>query len=311
MGNHTDIVAFHSQFFNVIAEVFPGLRDLHYGLTPATETSRSWLGLPRRLSRGPSHLLDRVADLAGIARWPVTHRGLDLGCGLAGTSIYLTRRFGFEMTGVNINPDQLALARERLAREGVSGRVTLQVGDAQRLAFEDASFDFVVLIEVAFHIADKAALLAEIRRVLRPGGTLVLVDQEHAEALDVMGIFFFVREGAYGALGRAAGLALEQEVDLSDGLGRWMQDYVRTASWPFHAGALLAACAQRRPGLAWRYLKGVHYFSRLILADFAQRGVTFRLALPLAGVKLLRQHTLNELRSGRMRYKAFVMRRPL
>lgn len=307
MRAHTDIVEFHSQFFNVIAELFPQLADLHYGLTPPAE-SQSWAGMVGRLTRGPKRLLDRVAHDAGMARWPAGSRGLDLGCGLGGTSAYLAREFGFEMTGVNINSDQLALARQRLTALGLADQITLRLGDATGLDLPDNSFDFACLIEVAFHVQDKPALFAEVRRVLRPGGTLVLVDQEHADDMEVMGLFWFVREGSYGHLAREADLSLVTEQDLSDDLARWMEDYVRAASLPFHAGAVLAALARLRPALAWRYLSGVRYFSRLILDDFADRGVALPWTHPLAGVKLLRTHTLDELRRGRMRYKLFVMR---
>ncbi len=307
MGSSDDIVAFHSQFFNVIAELFPTLTDLHYGLTPAHE-SRAVTGLLGRLTRGPRHMLDRVAHEAGMAGWPKGRRGLDLGCGLGGTSLYLARRFGFQMTGVNINAAQLTLAAERVDRQGLTDRITLLQGDAARLELPDDSFDFVVLMEVAFHVADKAALFAEVRRVLRPGGTLVLVDQEHAEPLEVMGLFWFVQSGAYEELARQAGLKTLAEHDLSDALQRWMRDYVRAASLPFHVGAVLTALARLRPTLAWRYLRGVHFFSSRILDDFTRRGIDLGWTHPLAGVKLLRTHTLNELQRGRMRYKLFIMR---
>jgi len=309
-GAPADIVAFHSQFFNVVAELFPSLTDLHYGLTPPEAAGHGWWGLMGRLRAGPTRLLDRVTDLSGMAGWPRTHRGLDLGCGLGGTSLHLSRRFGFEMVGVNINRDQLRMAEARLAGRPGADRVTLRHGDVCHLPFADASFDFAVMIEVAFHLRDKARLFSEVARVLAPGGRFVLVDQEGRERQEVMGLFWFAAEGDYRDLAAGAGLDTRAEADLTADVARWMTDYARTASLPFHAGAVAAALVRGGPDLAWRYLRGVHYFSRMVLAELASRGMRVGLTHPLSGVQLLRRHTAAELERGTMRYKAFVFDKP-
>jgi SAM-dependent methyltransferase len=72
------------------------------------------------------------------------------------------------LTGVDSDPDRVAQAR----REVPSAEVVQ--ADAQMLPFEDGSFDAVLLTEVLEHLPDDRAALAELRRVLRPGGVLAV-----------------------------------------------------------------------------------------------------------------------------------------
>jgi len=304
-----DVVALHSRFFNVMARAFPNLVDLHYGLTPAGEASGSLLGMGRRLTHGSARLLDRVIEIGELASLPPTARGLDLGCGLAGTSMTLCQRFGFAMTGLNINADQLALARDHLRRRELDQRVTLRQGDARAMPFSDEAFDFVVAIEVAFHVKEKDRLFAEVARVLRPGGLLLLVDEEWDEAIEVLDLMFYVERGAYARLGQAAGLTVEREVDLSADVARWMADYARTASAPFVAGAVLWTLLRLRPLLAWEMLQGLRFFNKMVLQDVARRGELPRRVPPLGGVRLIREHIKQQLEDGRARHLVVVMRK--
>lgn len=78
------------------------------------------------------------------------------------------------LDGVDLSPEMLAHARERARRLGRT--VRLQEGDAQRLDFPDASFDTVVSTFSLCAIPDDRQAVAELVRVLRPGGTLLLAD---------------------------------------------------------------------------------------------------------------------------------------
>jgi ubiquinone/menaquinone biosynthesis C-methylase UbiE len=81
---------------------------------------------------------------------------------------------GVEVTGVDLSPDMLARARRRAAK--LERAVTLVEGDAQHLEFADARFDTVMCALSLCTIPDQRAALAEMHRVLKPGGTLLLVD---------------------------------------------------------------------------------------------------------------------------------------
>jgi len=78
------------------------------------------------------------------------------------------------LTGVDLSPAMLAVARSRAAELG--REVDLREGDAQSLPFPDASFDTVVSTLSLCAIPDDRAAIAEMRRVLRPGGRLLLLD---------------------------------------------------------------------------------------------------------------------------------------
>jgi ubiquinone/menaquinone biosynthesis C-methylase UbiE len=78
------------------------------------------------------------------------------------------------LTGIDLSPGMLGEARTRAAASG--RQVELRVGDAGRLEFPDASFDTVVCTFSLCSVPDDRAAVEEMRRVLRPGGLLLLAD---------------------------------------------------------------------------------------------------------------------------------------
>ncbi len=87
------------------------------------------------------------------------------------------------LTGVELSPAMLEIARAR-ARE-LGREVDLRVGDAQALGFPDQSFDSVVCTLSLCTIPDDRAAVAEMRRVLRPGGRLLLLEHVRSPRLPV------------------------------------------------------------------------------------------------------------------------------
>jgi ubiquinone/menaquinone biosynthesis C-methylase UbiE len=101
---------------------------------------------------------------------------LDVGSGLGGASRYFAHAHGCRVTGIDLTPEYVALA-ERLARRvGLDGKVAYRQGSALELPFEDGAFDGATMLHVGMNIADKARLVAEVRRVLRPGGVFGIYD---------------------------------------------------------------------------------------------------------------------------------------
>jgi ubiquinone/menaquinone biosynthesis C-methylase UbiE len=84
------------------------------------------------------------------------------------------------LTGIDLSPGMLAKARHRADQLG--RRVELRTADAEHLPFPDASFDTVVCTYSLCGIPDERQALAEMARVLRPGGRLLLADHIEAKA---------------------------------------------------------------------------------------------------------------------------------
>jgi ubiquinone/menaquinone biosynthesis C-methylase UbiE len=79
-----------------------------------------------------------------------------------------------KLTGIDLSPEMLEIARKRAA--DLDRDVDLLEGNAHRLAFDDESFDTIVCTFSLCNIPDPHQAVTEMRRVLRPGGHLVLVD---------------------------------------------------------------------------------------------------------------------------------------
>src|SRR5262245_48056059 len=109
------------------------------------------------------HYLLRLVDFDGYRGRSV----LDVGCG-AGIDLARFARGGAEVTGVDIAPSAIALARANFEQQGLHGR--FEVADGERLPFPDNTFDLVYAHGVVQYTASPEQLVTECRRVLQPGG---------------------------------------------------------------------------------------------------------------------------------------------
>jgi phosphatidylethanolamine/phosphatidyl-N-methylethanolamine N-methyltransferase len=101
-------------------------------------------------------------------------RVLEVGVG-TGLSLPHYRRDAC-VVGVDVSPEMLAKARQKVTRLGLKHVETIAEADAERLAFADNSFDAVVALYVASVVGDTARFGAELRRVCKAGGRIVLVN---------------------------------------------------------------------------------------------------------------------------------------
>ncbi len=101
-------------------------------------------------------------------------RVLDAGCGAGHTALAFATGAG-EVIGVDLTIAMLAQAK-RLAAERNLTNTRFERGDVERLGYDDASFDIVTSRYSAHHYPHPAAAVREFARVLKPGGTLLLVD---------------------------------------------------------------------------------------------------------------------------------------
>ncbi|MDQ4092999.1 MAG: class I SAM-dependent methyltransferase [Actinomycetota bacterium] len=112
-------------------------------------------------------------------------RVLDVGSGVGGTARYLARQHAVEVTGLDLTMDYVQVAASLTRRVGLADLAQFRQGSATELPFPDGSFDRAIMLHVGMNIADKAALFAEVRRVLVPGGILGVYDVMRAGPGDI------------------------------------------------------------------------------------------------------------------------------
>src|SRR5438093_8860190 len=100
-------------------------------------------------------------------------RVLELGVG-TGLSLAAYPRHG-HVTGIDLAPDMLERAQDKVNRNGLR-HVTLEQGDALNLSFPDDSFDYVMAFHVVSVVPDPRRMMAEARRVCRPGGVITIIN---------------------------------------------------------------------------------------------------------------------------------------
>ena len=162
-------------------------RHLHFGLfEPGEEPVLCESGEGDWLDRPLVHdAVERMIEAVVVpAQIDAGHRVLDAGCGVGGTAVYLAATRGCRVTGLNISERQMAIARELASKDGLGDLVEFRYADcSERLPLPDGSFDVVVTMEAACHMADRAQFLRECARILKPGGRLVGSDHMMAVGL--------------------------------------------------------------------------------------------------------------------------------
>jgi O-methyltransferase StaMB len=133
------------------------------------------LGYFRTGAETLAQALDAHTDLvAEMARPGTGEHILDVGCGIGAPAVRIAKRYGCEVTAVNISREQVRQGRQMIDEWRMSGRVRIARGDARALDFPDGSFDAIVCLEAAGDICvsdrDKHRFVRELHRVLRPGG---------------------------------------------------------------------------------------------------------------------------------------------
>lgn len=132
--------------------------------TEAERASESYFReITDRRYRAHYHLSELFDSITGQDR-----RLLEIGCGIGVDSIALAQR-GFGVTAIDLTPNALAVAREFAAHRGVT--IDFRLGNAEQLDLPDQSFDAVYSFGVLHHTPDIERSVAEVHRVLRPGGT--------------------------------------------------------------------------------------------------------------------------------------------
>lgn len=140
-------------------------------LDAVTRTYRRWapvydrtFGIVTRMGR------QRAVAEVNRGQGRVLEVGVGTGLSLPGYAPHL------EVTGIDYSDDMLAIARERVAREGLTQVRDLRQMDARSLDFPDAHFDWVVAMYLVSVVPDPETVIAEISRVCKPGGQVIIVN---------------------------------------------------------------------------------------------------------------------------------------
>jgi len=188
--------------------------EFHVGGRPATEA-----------------FLDHLLPMGSASRV------LDIGCDLGGAARYAASRFGCRVTGIDLTREYVETARELGKWVGLGGRIDFRVGDATDMAFEDDEFDTAYMLHVGMNVPDKAALFAEIARVLKRRGILGIYDAMRVGEGDIAypvpwasnrETSFIARPEEYRAALEAAGFSVIAETDRREtGIAHYRKLYVR------------------------------------------------------------------------------------
>ena len=167
MPDETRITAHYSRG-DLLARLNKALRD--DGVDPFRPDIEGLAPYDQFHGRG----LEATQEMAESLAIAATDHILDVGSGIGGPARYLAHRFSCRITGIDLTPEFCEVARHLSRLLQMDDNVRFEVGNALAMPFADATFDGAYSMNVSMNIADKAAFYREIRRVLKPGGWLML-----------------------------------------------------------------------------------------------------------------------------------------
>jgi SAM-dependent methyltransferase len=137
-------------------------------------------GHDRRAQRRLRDQANALVDLLHVdTRYPPGSRVLEAGCGVGAQTVTLARRSpGAAFVSVDVSPVSLAAARRAVVRAGLRN-VAFRRADVFHLPFGEASFDHVFVCFLLEHIAEPERALALLRGLLKPGGSLTVIEGDH------------------------------------------------------------------------------------------------------------------------------------
>jgi len=163
-------VADHYSTGTLLGAIEAGLTAM--GSTPATVSVED-LGPVDEFHVGGRLATAELCEHLGAA---ADSRLLDVGCGIGGTARFVASTIGSHVTGIDLTPEYIEVARTLSGWTSLDDRLDFEVASALDMPYDDESFDGVTQLHVGMNIADKAALFREIHRVLRRGSRFALYD---------------------------------------------------------------------------------------------------------------------------------------
>lgn len=138
-------------------------------------------------SRETLRLYDQASTLEGLLHKDIIYeagsRVLEAGCGTGAQTVILCgNNPGSTFFSIDISADSLQKAKSRAIANGCTN-VVFQQGDINHLQFPDNYFDHLFICFVLEHLANPEQVLVNLKRVLKPGGTLTVIEGDHGSAL--------------------------------------------------------------------------------------------------------------------------------
>lgn len=189
-----------------------GGEDLHIGIYDTTNDIRE----------ASAETVDRMAGM--LERLDADAKVLDIGAGYGGSARRIARKFGASVRCLNISEIQNDTNRHKTSRQGLADKVSVVHGVFEDIPEPDGSFDVVWSQDAILHSDQRAQVLAEVYRVLKPGGEFIFTDPMQADdcpegvlqpvydrlSLTSLGSFRFYREAAL-----AQGFQVLDQIDLT------------------------------------------------------------------------------------------------
>ena len=172
---NTDIVNYYDQtevHYRMHWKLEEGM-GLHYGI---------WDDKTKNLTEAVLNANHRLLTLGEIK---ATDKVLDAGCGIGGSSIYLSKNVGCKVQGITLSEKQVKTATKLVAGKGASEMVSFSQQDYTATNFPDSTFDVAWCIESMQTAQDKGLYFKEMSRVLKPGGRIVIADIFKPEAYNI------------------------------------------------------------------------------------------------------------------------------
>jgi SAM-dependent methyltransferase len=119
-----------------------------------------------------------LAELQALVEGSALSAGkvlVDLACGAGGPGLWAAKESASRLVGIDFSATAIQRASERVGPLGMSGKATFSQGTFEATGLEPASADAVMSVDALQYVPDKAAALAEVARILRPGGRFAFV----------------------------------------------------------------------------------------------------------------------------------------
>ena len=127
---------------------------------------------------------------------------LDVACGTGDLALSLARLRPQRIVGIDISEKMLEIGRQKISRKGQEPVIRLQQGDAEHIPFPDNTFDAVTVAFGVRNFDDLGLGLSEMRRVLKPGGCMLILEFSHPAAFPMKQLYGFYSHAVIPAVGR-------------------------------------------------------------------------------------------------------------